>query len=58
MHLLEDHLVEWISTHHAGFGLPVMGEQGAESIHAKFNSFNKHVFGDTNFDSKAEKHNE
>ena len=33
MHLLEDHMVEWISTHQAGCGL--MGEQGAESIHAK-----------------------
>ena len=36
MHLLEDHMVEWISSHQAGYDL--MGEQGAESIHAKFNS--------------------
>ena len=36
MHLLEDHMVEWITAHQAGCGL--MGEQGAESIHAKFNS--------------------
>ena len=36
MHLLEDHMVEWMSTHQAGCGL--MGEQGDESIHAKFNS--------------------
>ena len=33
MQILEDHILEW---HQAGFGL--MGEQGAESIHAKFNS--------------------
>ena len=33
MHLLEDHMVEWITTHQAGWGLT--GEQGAESIHAK-----------------------
>ena len=36
MHLLEDHMVDWMSAHQAGCGL--MGEQGAESIHAKFNS--------------------
>ena len=36
MHLLEDHTVSWIRANHfIGFGL--MGEQGAESIHAKFN---------------------
>ena len=34
MHLLEDHIMEWMSTHQAGCGL--MGEQGVESIHAKF----------------------
>ena len=36
MHLLEDHMVDWLSKHQAGCGL--MGVQGAESIHAKFNS--------------------
>ena len=36
MHLLEDHMVDWLSKHQAGCGL--MGEQVAESIHAKFNS--------------------
>ncbi|KAL5482018.1 hypothetical protein EMCRGX_G022297 [Ephydatia muelleri] len=36
MHILEDHMLEWLSMHQAGCGL--MGEQGAESIHAKFNS--------------------
>ena len=35
MHLLEDHEVQWANTYHAGFGL--LGEQGAELIHAKFN---------------------
>ena len=35
MHLLEDHAEEWIRAHGVGFGM--MGEQGAESIHARFN---------------------
>ena len=35
MHLLEDHTLEWARNWHAGFGL--LGEQGAESIHARFN---------------------
>ena len=34
MHILEDHMLEWATTYQAGCGL--MGEQGAESIHAKF----------------------
>eukprot|EP00731_Ephydatia_muelleri_P019457 Em0012g282a len=34
-HLLEDHTVQWANTNHVGFGL--LGEQGDESIHAKFN---------------------
>ena len=36
MHILEHHMVDWIRYHHAGCGL--MGEQGAESIHSKFNN--------------------
>lgn len=36
MHILEDHVIPWLSQWHVGFGL--MGEQGAESIHAYFNS--------------------
>ena len=32
-------MLEWVSTHLAGCGL--MGEQGAESIHAKFNSLKR-----------------
>ena len=35
MHLLADHMVEWMSIHQAGCGL--MREQKAESIHAKLN---------------------
>ena len=38
-------MVTWIRKHHLGFG--IMGEQGAESIHANFNdierSFNNMV---------------
>ena len=34
MHLLEDHTLQWANNNHVGFGL--VGEQGAESIHAKF----------------------
>ncbi|KAL5484105.1 hypothetical protein EMCRGX_G020553 [Ephydatia muelleri] len=36
MHLLEDHALQWANRMHVGFGL--LGEQGAESIHAKFNT--------------------
>ncbi len=32
MHVLEDHTVPWLKRWHLGAGL--MGEQGAESIHA------------------------
>lgn len=35
MHMLEEHVVPWLRRWHIGFGL--MGEQGAESIHAYFN---------------------
>ncbi|KAL5496861.1 hypothetical protein EMCRGX_G013231 [Ephydatia muelleri] len=34
MHILEDHATPWANSTHVGFGL--LGEQGAESIHAKF----------------------
>ncbi|KAL5481525.1 hypothetical protein EMCRGX_G021706 [Ephydatia muelleri] len=34
MHILEDHATTWANSTHVGFGL--LGEQGAESIHAKF----------------------
>ena len=35
MHLLEDHKSEWLRQYYLGAGL--MGEQGAESIHAHLN---------------------
>ena len=38
-HMLEDHATEWVRLTHVGFGL--LGEQGAESIHAKFNSLGR-----------------
>lgn len=33
MHILEDHVIPWLRHFHIGAGL--MGEQGAESIHAR-----------------------
>jgi hypothetical protein len=39
MHILEEHVVPWLRRWHVGFGL--MGEQGAESIHAYFNSLKR-----------------
>ena len=36
MHMLEEHAVPWARRTHVGFGL--LGEQGAESIHARFNT--------------------
>jgi hypothetical protein len=36
LHLLEDHMAPWIRKW-GGVGFGVMGEQGAESIHAEFN---------------------
>lgn len=39
MHMLEEHVVPWLRRWHVGFGL--MGEQGAESIHAYFNSLKR-----------------
>lgn len=39
MHFLEEHVVPWLRKWHIGFGM--MGEQGAESIHAYFNSLGK-----------------
>lgn len=39
LHFLECHTVPWIEKWHMGFGL--LGEQGAESIHAHFNSLRR-----------------
>ncbi len=36
MHMLEKHVVNWLDEWQVGIGL--MGEQGAESIHAYFNN--------------------
>jgi len=36
MHFMEEHMIPWLKRWQVGFGL--MGEQGAESIHANFNS--------------------
>ena len=38
MHLLEEHTVEWVRRYNFGFGM--LGEQGAESIHRRFNALN------------------
>ena len=43
MHMLEEHFIPWLKKWHLGFGL--MGEQGAESIHAYFNSLKKTYAG-------------
>jgi len=43
MHMLEEHVVPWLRMWHVGFGL--MGEQGAESIHAYFNSLKRTYHG-------------
>ena len=39
MHLLEDHTVPWARRTGTGFGL--LGKQGAESIHARFNTLQR-----------------
>lgn len=39
MHMLEAHVVPWLEKYRVGLGL--MGEQGAESIHAAINSIKK-----------------
>ena len=36
MHMLEKHVVDWLDQWQVGIGL--MGEQGAEAIHAYFNN--------------------
>lgn len=39
MHFMEDHVVPWLKEY--GLGLGLMGEQGAESIHASVNSIKR-----------------
>ena len=41
MHLLEDHLIPFLKEF--GVGLGFLGEQGAESIHARFNNLQRNV---------------
>ena len=43
MHMLERHIVT--QTAKWGFGMGLLGEQGAESIHAKFNSMERAYSG-------------
>ena len=43
LHMLEEHVVEWVKKWKAGFGL--LGEQGAESIHAYFNGLRRTYAG-------------
>ena len=38
LHLLEDHILEFMRKWRVGFGL--LGEQGAESIHTVYNQLN------------------
>lgn len=40
LHMLENHVIPFLSKWKVGFGF--MGEQGAESIHARFNDIGKH----------------
>ena len=39
MHILQEHVLEWMKRWHVGLGLH--GEQGAESIHNKFNQLQR-----------------
>ncbi len=39
MHMLEEHIVDWLRLW--GVGLGLMGEQGAESIHASINTISR-----------------
>ena len=43
LHMLEEHVVEWVKKWKAGFGL--LGEQGAESIHSYFNGLRRTYAG-------------
>lgn len=46
MHMVEDHVIPWLKQWHLGAGL--MGEQGAESIHAHINKLEKDYSGISN----------
>ena len=51
MHLLEDHMVPFLRQWN-GVGYGLMGEQGAESVHAEFNSLLCHY---TNIPDQVER---
>ena len=51
MHILEDHVVEWMKRWKIGAGL--MGEQGAESIHAHYRTTRDHILWNRQPTSKA-----
>ena len=44
LHLLEDHVVPFIERWN-GVGFGLLGEQGAESIHARFNNLKRQAVG-------------
>lgn len=46
MHILEDHVIPWLRKWHVGAGL--MGEQGAESLHAHLHKLERDYCGITN----------
>ena len=46
MHILEDHMVDWVKKWRIGAGL--LGEQGAESIHAHMNRLDSQFCGIVN----------
>ena len=46
MHLLEDHVVPWLRRWHIASGL--MGEQGAESLHAQIHTLENRFCGVSN----------
>ena len=46
MHMMEDHVVDFIAKWRVGFGM--LGEQGAESIHTVFNQLGRTYSNMTN----------
>ena len=40
MHMLEDHVIDFISKWKVGFG--IYGEQGGEALHSEFNRLNRY----------------
>lgn len=46
MHIMEDHAIEWLERWHLGAG--IMGEQGAESLHAHLMRMDRNYQGVVN----------